>query len=263
MFSRISDLLPRLRIYEQLFPNHELLVQSLSVIYFDVLTFCSDAKNMFRRAKRIWKPFERQFGSHMNAFRRHQEETEKNVSLSHMIEATDSRALIRSNQMEIAKQSYDTCLRAHHTCYTTHSRVDFWILDQERRDIFASLSSAVDYKAQHRKLRGLRHEGPGTWLIQHPTYVDWKESTASEGLLIHGISTSFQTLTIHPCTQRLMTQLDPEKASSRELSAVHIVPDTNFEPTRSLIVDNHLERSTCPTKNALYFYCDYANPPTL
>ena len=268
MFSRISDLLPRLRIYEQLFPNHELLVQSLSVIYFDILTFCSDAKNMFRRAKRtmlslVWKPFERQFGSHMDAFRRHQEETEKNVSLSHMIEAADSRALIRSNQMEIAKRSYGTCLRAHHTCYTARSRVDFWILDQERLGIFASLSSAVDYEAQHRKLRGLRHEGTGTWLIQHPTYVDWKESTASEGLFIHGIRTSFQTLTIHPCTQRLITQLDPEKASSRKLSAVHIVPDTNFEPTRSLIVDNHLERSTCPTKNALYFYCDYANPPTL
>lgn len=129
MFSRISDLLPRLRIYEQLFPNQELLVQSLSVIYFDVLTFCSHAKNMFRRATRtmlslVWKPFKRQFGSHMDAFRRHQEETEKNVPLSHMIEAADSRALIRSNQMEIAKQSYGTCLRAHHTCYTAHSRVD-------------------------------------------------------------------------------------------------------------------------------------------
>lgn len=163
MVSPISDLLPRPRIYEQLFPNHELLVQSLSVIYFVVLTYCSDAKYMFRRAKRtmlslLWKPFERQFGSHMDAFRRHQEQTKKNVSLSHMKEAADSRALIRSNQMEIAKQSYGTCLRAHHTCYTAHSRVDFWILVQERLGIFASLSSAVDYEAQHRKLRGLRHE---------------------------------------------------------------------------------------------------------
>lgn len=170
MFNRISDLLPRLRVYEQLFPNHESLVQALSVIYLDVLKFCSDAKTMFRRTKPallalIWKPFERQFGTQMDAFRRHQKEIEKKVSLSHMIEAKDSRALIRSNQMELAKERYD----------------------KERLAIFASLSSAVDYEAKHRKLQGLRHEGTGTWVIQHPTYVAWKESTASKGLVCHGI----------------------------------------------------------------------------
>ena len=105
MFNRISDLLPRLRIYEQLFPNHEKLVQALSVMYFDVLKFCSDAKAMLRRSKYtifslVWKPFERQFGSQMETFRRHQKEMEKDASLSHMIEAADSRALIRSNQMK-------------------------------------------------------------------------------------------------------------------------------------------------------------------
>ena len=109
MFNRINDLLPRLRIYETLFPTHERLVQSLSKIYFDVLNFCLEAKTMFRRAKRavftlVWKPFERQFGSHIETFRRHQEEMEKEVLLSHMIEAADSRAVIRSNQMEVAKE---------------------------------------------------------------------------------------------------------------------------------------------------------------
>lgn len=37
----------------------------------------------------------------------------------------------------------------------------------------------------------------------------------------------------------------------------------NFKPNRSLIVDNHLEVPPCPTNNAFYFYCDYANPPSL
>ena len=111
MFNRISDILPRLRIYEQLFPTHERLVQSLSKIYFDVLKFCSDAKTVFRQAKRamftlVWKPFERQFGSKMDLFRRHQEEMEKEVLLSHMIEAKDSRALARSDRMEIVKERY-------------------------------------------------------------------------------------------------------------------------------------------------------------
>ncbi len=111
MFSRISDLLPRLRVYEQLFTNHERLVQSLSAIYLDILQFCTDAKTMFRRAKHamltlVWKPFTRQFGSHMDALRRHQEELEKEVLLSHMIEAADSRAVLRSNQAELAKERY-------------------------------------------------------------------------------------------------------------------------------------------------------------
>ncbi len=111
MFNRISDLLPRLQIYEQLFSNHERLVQSISIVYFDVLNFCYDAKNMFRRAKfaifkLVWKPFERQFGSRIEAFRDHQKDMEKDVLLSHMIEAADSRALIRSNQMDLTKERY-------------------------------------------------------------------------------------------------------------------------------------------------------------
>lgn len=75
---------------------------------------------MLRRTKHailtlVWKPFERQFGSHMDAFRRHQKEMEKEVSLSHMIEAADSRALIRSDQMKLAKERYGTSSRTRHT----------------------------------------------------------------------------------------------------------------------------------------------------
>ena len=114
MFNRISDLLPRLRMYEKLFPAHESLVQSLSVVYLDVLTFCSDAKAMFRRSKHavlksVWKPFERHFESRMESFRRHQKEMEETVLLSHMIEAKDSRALVRSNQAQLAKERFGTC----------------------------------------------------------------------------------------------------------------------------------------------------------
>ena len=120
MFNRISDLLPRLQSYEQLFPSHESLVQSISKIYFDLLEFCSHAKKMFRKAKHallslVWKPFERQFGSYIDAFRRHQEEVEKNVSHSHMIESANSRDLIRSSQMNVAKERYGMSSRARLT----------------------------------------------------------------------------------------------------------------------------------------------------
>ena len=54
----------------------------------------------------VWKPFERQFGSQMDVFRRYQEVMEKEVLLSHMIEAADSRALVRLDRVEIAKERY-------------------------------------------------------------------------------------------------------------------------------------------------------------
>ena len=109
MFNRISDVLPRLRAYEHVFPNYERLVQAMSVVYYDVLDFCIDAKKVFRRGKRsllklLWKPFDSQFGSRLQAFRDHMDTTQKEVSTSHMIEAADSRALIRSNQMQVAKE---------------------------------------------------------------------------------------------------------------------------------------------------------------
>ena len=38
---------------------------------------------------------------------------------------------------------------------------------------------------------------------------------------------------------------------------------TNIGPTRSLVVDDHFEEPSSPTKNAIYFYCDYADSLTL
>ena len=117
MFNRISDLLPRLRIYEKLFSAHEALVQALSLIYLDVLIFCSDAKAMFRRSKQailksVWKPFERQFECRMESFRSHQKGIEETVLISHMIEAKDSRALVHSNLEQLAKERFGTCSHA-------------------------------------------------------------------------------------------------------------------------------------------------------
>ena len=49
MFARIGDVLPRFRTYERLFSNHESLIQALSMAYLDIITFCTNAKAVFRR----------------------------------------------------------------------------------------------------------------------------------------------------------------------------------------------------------------------
>ena len=106
MFIDIGELLPRLHVYERLFPKHERLVQALSVIYCDLIQFCSDAKHALRRVKRsslslTWKTFDRQFGDQKNKFRKHQKLVEKEVTTSHMIESGDSRSVVFANQMQV------------------------------------------------------------------------------------------------------------------------------------------------------------------
>jgi hypothetical protein len=51
MFTRIGDILPRCQVYQSLFPNHERLLQAISMAYLDVIEFCMDAKATFRKLK--------------------------------------------------------------------------------------------------------------------------------------------------------------------------------------------------------------------
>ena len=52
MLSSIGDILPRFRIYERLFSNHELLIQALSKVYVDIISFCAEVKRVFRDGQR-------------------------------------------------------------------------------------------------------------------------------------------------------------------------------------------------------------------
>lgn len=106
MFVEIGELLPRLHVYEKLFPTHERLVQALIVIYCDLIHFCSNAKHALRRVKRssfnrAWKTFDREFGGQIEKFRKHQKFVEKEVTTSHMIESADSRAVVLANQTQV------------------------------------------------------------------------------------------------------------------------------------------------------------------
>lgn len=115
IFTRIGDVLPRFKVYEKLFPNHESLTHALSDAYVDIIVFCSDAKAVFRRGQRasltgpkvgfklMWKSFDGQFGQQLDKFRNHRKNVEKQAGLSHMIEAADARALALANQLQLEK----------------------------------------------------------------------------------------------------------------------------------------------------------------
>ncbi|KAH0556319.1 hypothetical protein GP486_005756, partial [Trichoglossum hirsutum] len=114
MFTRIGDVLPRCRAYYSLFPNHERLLQAISMAYLDIIHFCTDAKATFRRLKKsttiqftlklIWKDFNKEFDEAMSNFRNHIKSVEKEAGLSNMIEASDERSLARADRAEKERQ---------------------------------------------------------------------------------------------------------------------------------------------------------------
>ena len=119
MFSDIGDLLPRLHVYESLFPQHDRLIQCLSSIYCDLLQFCYDAKAVLRKPKRLmfstaWKSFDRQFGRLLVNFKRHQEQVEKEVQASHLIESADSRSIVMFNKLQVAEEKKRKTSRPAH-----------------------------------------------------------------------------------------------------------------------------------------------------
>ncbi|KAL8756238.1 MAG: hypothetical protein Q9199_003060 [Rusavskia elegans] len=201
MFARIGDLLPRFRVYENLFPSHERLVQTLSVVYIDILTFCAEAKAVFRRERRSskidlgilfkssWKPFERRFGQQIDNFRAHVKNVEKEANLSHMIEASDSRAVVLANQRQLEKAKRE---------------------DAHRR-IIAAIPS-VDNVAKHKKLQSLRQDGTGTWILRHDVYQKWFYASHSSMICCSGIPGCGKTILASSIVDALQLEAVSQKS---------------------------------------------------
>lgn len=169
MFNRISDVLPRLRIYLQLFPDHQRLAHVISLVYWDILKFCSEAKKVFRRpkitlSKLTWKPFERQFGEIIESFREHEKTVDKEVTTSHMIEAANSRELVKADRQALAENA---------------------IINAEIK-VFSDLST-IDNAGYHETLQDLKFPHTANWILHFPEYTNWLNSTTGRGLCIYGI----------------------------------------------------------------------------
>ena len=156
--------------------SHERLVQSLSVAYVDIITFCTKSKAVFRHGRRSslnnlsvtfklsWKPFERQFGQQIDDFRTHLKNVDKEAGLSHMIEAADARAVILANQKELEKAKKQNIYR----------------------QILAVIPS-VDIGLKHKRLQNLRYPGTGSWIFEDGKFREWRNSAQSSMVCCHGI----------------------------------------------------------------------------
>lgn len=191
MIIKVGNVLPRLHVYESLFPNHERLVQVLSLIYCDLLVFCNEAKKVLRKPKRsmlsiTFNGFERKFKKLLLQFQDHEKSVEKEVRTSHMIESADSRTLVRLDQLEAAEERKKT----------------------ERWQVFANLSE-INYEGQHARFDDLRHEGTCEWITDEPLYKAWRVSTASSGLCCRGIPGSGKSVLMAKIVSDLRACLGP------------------------------------------------------
>jgi hypothetical protein len=175
MFGIMGDTLPRFRIYEQLFGNHERLLRTISMAYLDILKFSIRVKNFFGHARKtplplsivcraIWKPFRQDFDTCMMDFRKHQKSVEKAAGLAHMIESARRRDVEKANQ---ALQKHNAKIRKRHH--------------------FLSVLQTVDYQSKHIAISDLRHPGTNAWLQDDARYIEWLDSSKSECLCCYGI----------------------------------------------------------------------------
>ena len=204
MLARIGDVLPRFRLYEEMYPNHERLIQTLSATYVDIIAFCTKSKAVFHHGQRSrltnlsigfklsWKSFERQFEEEINGFNTHLRMVEKEANLSHMIEAANSRALVLANQkqIEIAKKEI------------------------HRHRVITTIPS-VDNEAKHEKVRRLRYEGTGNWIFRHEAFRRWRHSARSSALSCYGIPGCGKTV--------LASKIIDELRSAKEIPEAIVV----------------------------------------
>ena len=56
-----------------------------------------------------------------------------------------------------------------------------------------ALVTSIDVEAKHRKLRNLRYQGTGDWILQNDTYLEWKKASTPSTLCCYGIRKYDQT----------------------------------------------------------------------
>jgi hypothetical protein len=232
MLARIGDVLPRFRIYERLYKDHERLLVALSHAYLDILRFCVRTKDFFLNAKRsmsrytdveyrvpkayslsvplsivlkaAWKPFRQDFDVHMNAFRMHSKQIEQEARLAHRIESA------RMYEIQLANRALQI----------RNSKL------QKRHDLLSVLPS-IDYLGKHSRFQRNKHPGTNAWLKNTSQYTDWLSSQGSDCLCCYGIP-----------------------GSGKSILASSVVEDL----TSSLLDDSSI---------VCQYYCDYADSASL
>lgn len=230
MLAQIGYVLPRFRVYENIYRNHEQLLAALAKVYLDVLQFCTRTKTFILKLKRsmcmsvyetcntadaatvplsivmkgAWKPLRQDFDQQIIAFRTHSRQIEEEARLAHRIEAAHMYEIQLANQ---ALQVRNDMLGRRH-------------------NILTAIPSA-DYIGKYSRLLNLKHPGTNTWFQSANQYTAWKSAPTSDCLCCYGIP-----------------------GSGKSVLAASVVQDLNTSQTHH-------------TSIVCHYYCDYADVASL
>ncbi|KAI9720936.1 MAG: hypothetical protein M1828_005506 [Chrysothrix sp. TS-e1954] len=183
MFVSIGAALPQLGSYETLFPDSLAMRNMTADAYMIIADFCTSIRKMVQSHqhttslrfawKALIKPFDHCLEGALLKLGEHREALSRQALIEHMSREKAAWGLLEQRNDE-----------------------------KRHRKLLQSLF-VFDYTARHRMLCGSRHGATCSWILQHPTYLQWAEQPSSEMLIIEGIP---------GCGKSIMTSFIIEKA---------------------------------------------------
>ncbi|RDW72765.1 uncharacterized protein DSM5745_07937 [Aspergillus mulundensis] len=205
MFEEIGYNLGRLRRFPRLYPDNDVLTESMVDIFQAILEFCSKARAVFRQGKNdqssgrlfstsavsfraawkvVWKPFTAQFGDIMDRINTSMSRIEQEVDLAEKELASEGRAKAEGER-KLQAARWDKL-------ESRQKRVTDYI-DQQKVAQLNQWLSPVNAAANHNSATKLRQAGTGTWFVDGQPFQDWL-SRDNSFLWLHAIPGAGKTI---------------------------------------------------------------------
>lgn len=183
MFEEIGYILSCLRRYPRLYPDNQILRESMVEIFQSIMQFCTRARDVFHQGKKhqsgiralnpvglhaawklIWKPFKLQFGDIMDQIRSSLTRIDHEVDIAEKELANKERT--KAEQERQLQTSRWDALESHQKTVTE-------FIDQQRIDYVNQWLSPVNAASNHTSATKLRYQGTGNWFIDGQEFQHW------------------------------------------------------------------------------------------
>ncbi|KAI4248968.1 MAG: hypothetical protein LQ352_005786 [Teloschistes flavicans] len=203
MLQQIGLNLNSLRRFPRLYPHNKRLETSMVDVYRVIFTFCTDARNVFKKvndkkvcqkgmiglrsmAKMAWKPFKAQFGEYQSELSSCMDRVSTEVEIAEKEEAHAERDRAEKERRAQASR-WD---KTEHTQQKLESFFD----EQNMRRIDQWLDP-VNYETNHEAAVKLRHKDTGNWFLKGDPFNDWLQHDNSF-MWLHAIPGAGKTVLV-------------------------------------------------------------------
>jgi hypothetical protein len=212
MFEEIGYNLTCLRRYPRLYPDNDVLKESMVEIFQAIVEFCTKARDVFQQGrnqhstprvfnsvglraawKLIWKPFKVQFGGIIDRIKGSMSRIEHEVDLAEKELANEGRAKAEAER-KLQAARWDTLINKQEL-----TQMNQWL---------APVNAAVN----HNSATKLRHQGTGTWFVDGEPFKKWI-SEDNSFLWLHAIRESCRA---EDCILLTLLQLVEARRSWRQ-----------------------------------------------